>query len=133
MTLLRILGGSCSMIHGKDFPMNSIMLELENGITFVCTNFKQSRKNPLRVYCYIPTEKKWVITFLNKKLKNIMWDYHRNFQRKNSSHNVNYKKLMHHDRKHKKGSGSKSSSNNVITDYECTKNPMHDFRKSYYI
>lgn len=133
MKLSHVLGGCCNMVYGKEFPINSVVLSLENGRTFVCTNFKQSRKIPLRVYCYIPSKNIWSITYLDKELKESMWDYHRKFRRKLNKRRANYNQLMRHDRKKKKGSGVRSSSNNATTDYECTKNPMHDFRKSYYI
>ena len=133
MKLSRILGGCCNMVCGKEFPMNSVVLELDNGMKLVCTNFHQSRKEPLKVYCYISTEKKWVMTFLNEELKNIMWDYYRKCERKNRKRKANYRQLMQHDRKKKKGSGSKLSHKDTTTDYECTKNPMHDFRRVYCI
>lgn len=131
MKLSHILGGCCSILHGKEFPMNSVVLRLDNGIVFVCTNFKQSRKNPLKVYCYIPEEKKWAITFLKHKYKNIMWDYHRKNQKKKSKSHINYANMMKHDRKHKSGGGGSLIHNRSITDYECRKNPLHDFRTYY--
>ena len=131
MKLSRVLGGCTNIIHGKEFPVNSIILNLDNGITFVCSNFRQPRNKRLQAYCYIPKDKKWVVTFLDENTKNIMWDYYRKCKRKQSRSNIDYAQLMKHDRKKKKGSGSKSSSNHAITDYECTKNPMHDFRRVY--
>lgn len=132
MKLSQVLGGCCNAVHGKEFPMNSIVMDLEN-VTFVCTDFRQSRKKPLQVYCYILAEKKWVITFLKGNYKNIMCDYYRKCERKHNIRKGNYRQMMQHDRKKKRGSGSKESHKYATTDYECTKNPMHDFRKSYYI
>ena len=131
MQLSRILGGSCNLVHGKEFPMNSIVLYLDNKTELICTNFHQSRKNPLRVYCYTPTEKKWTIKFLKGNYKEIMWDYYRKCERKHRKHKVNYAEMMKHDRKHKSGGGGSLIYNGSVTDYECTKIPLHDFRKCY--
>lgn len=130
MILTHVLGGCCNMVHNREFPMNSVVLQLENGTEYICTNFKQSRKKPLQVYCYISG--KWTIRVINGKLKHIMWDYHRDCSRKYRKCKANYNQLMRHDRKKKNGSGSRITTHS-ITDYECTKNPLHDFRKSYYI
>lgn len=131
MQLSRILGGCCNLVHEREFPMNSIVLQLDNKTELVCTNFKQSRKQPLRVHCYIPTENKWVITFLKGNYKEIMWDYYRRCERKHRIRKGNYENLMRHDRKHKSGGGGSHIYNGSITDYECTKNPLHDFRRIY--
>lgn len=128
MKLSRTLGGCCNTVNGKEFPMNSIVLHLDNGIDFVCTNFHQSRKKPLQVYCYI--KEKWVITFLKGNYKDIIWDYYRKCERKYRIRKGNYARMMKHDRKHKAGGGGGTRiCNGSITDYECTKNPLHDFRR----
>lgn len=129
MKIYRVLGGCCNLVHDKEFPINSVVLGLEDGTTFVCTSFKQSRKKPLQVYCYHPLQERWVITFLDRKLKHAMWDYYRAYQRKCHKHKANYAYMMKHDRKQKKRSGTPSSKY-AITDYECSKNPFHDFRRS---
>ena len=129
MKLSRTLGGCCNTVHGKEFPMNSVILHLDNGTDFVCTNFKQSRKKPLQVYCYI--EKKWVITFLKGNYKEIMWDYYRKCGRKPKAYKGNYARMMKHDRKHKSGGGGSRIHNGSVTDYECSNNPLHDFRRCY--
>lgn len=130
MTLSHVLGGCCNTVHDKEFPMNSVILRLENGTEFVCTNFRQSRKNPLQVYCYASGN--WTMTLLNGKLKNIMWSYYRERMKIYRRRKANYKQIMRHERKKKKGSGSRIVTNS-ITDYECAKNPLHDFRRTYYI
>ena len=48
-----------------------------------------------------------------------------------ANNKINYAKLMRHDRKHKSGGGGSRIYNGSITDYECTKNPLHDFRRVY--
>ena len=129
MKLSRILGGCCSILHGREFPMNSIILHLDNGVDFVCTDFRQSRKTPLQVYCY--TENKWVIKYLKGNYKEIMWDYHRKCEHKSKAYKGNYASMMKHDRRHKSGGGGSRIHNGSITDYECAKNPLHDFRRCY--
>ena len=128
MKVYKVLGGCCNLIHDKEFPINSIVLDLD-GTIFVCTRFHQSRKKPLKVYCYNVTEK-WKIVLLRGKYKEIMWDYYRKCNRHHKKNN--YAALMRHDRKQKKKSGSPSSKN-AITDYECTNNPLHDFRRTRYL
>lgn len=40
--------------------------------------------------------------------------------------------LMKHPRKHKHSSGGQIEHKHSITDYECTNNPLHDFRRTFY-
>ena len=131
MQLSRTLGGCNNTVHGKEFPMNSVILHLDNGTDLVCTNFRQSRKDPLQVYCYIPMEKKWVITLLRDDYKEIMWNYHRKCERKNRGRSGNYANMMKHDRVRKPGGGGSRIYNWSVTDYECSNNPLHDFRRCY--
>jgi hypothetical protein len=134
MKLSRTLGGCCNLVHGKEFPMNSVILQIDNGIEFICTNFKQSRKLPLEVYCYNPAEKKWTTSILKGNYKEIMWDYYRKCERKRKKCKGNYEQMMRHDRVHKAGGGGSSiGKSTMVTDYECTKNPLHDFRRNMYI
>lgn len=56
---------------------------------------------------------------------------------KQYAHDKHYENLMRHDRKHKKGgSGMRLDrenyyANKTVTDYECRKKTIHDFRKFY--
>lgn len=132
MQLSRTLGGCCDIIHGKEFPMNSIILTVDNGTQLVCTNFHQSRKQKLKLYVWLPVEKKWVVTYAKNEYTEMMWTYHRKCEHKNRIRKGNYNNLMRHDRKHKSGGGGGTRIfNGSITDYECTKNPLHDFRRVY--
>lgn len=131
MQLSRTLGGCSNFIHGREFPMHSIVMQLNNGTELVCTNFRHSRKLPLELFCYIPTEKKWVRTYAKNEYTEMMWDYYRKCERKNRMRKGNYANLMRHDRKRKKSGGGSRIYNGSITDYECAKNPMHDFRRVY--
>lgn len=40
MQLSHTLGGCCNTVHGREFPMNTIILRLDNGTELVCTNFR---------------------------------------------------------------------------------------------
>ena len=42
-----------------------------------------------------------------------------------------YENMMKHDRRHKGGGGGSRIYNGSITDYECSSNPLHDFRRCY--
>ena len=74
---------------------------------------------------------KWKRTFLRNEHTKIMYDYH--CKGKHKSFNVNCEKLMKHERVHKKGGGGKISPTQIVTDYECAKIPLHDFRRSMYV
>lgn len=139
MKIYHTLGGCDTFVHGKEFPMGTIVLELDTKVTLVCkpNNFHQSRKLPLQVYCYIPSEKKWVISTVKGSYKEAMWKHYREIEHKNRKRKGNYSQLMKADRKHKTGgSGIRLDKENfradkTFTDYECSKNPMHDFRRAY--
>ena len=111
MQLSHILGGSHNTVHGKEFPMHSVILEADDGKVFVCANFKQPWKEPLKVYCYIPEEKKWVITFLKYEYKELMWDHYRKLKRKHCSH---HKKHIKSSSKKTKGTQKVKIPSSVI-------------------
>ena len=117
-------------IKGKEMPMSSIVLRLDNKAILVCSKFNHSRKQNLELLVWLPTQNKWVRTYVKNEYTEMMWDYHRKLQRK-SKCKVNCAPLMKHERVHKHGSGGSRIYNGSITDYECSKNPMHDFRRVY--
>lgn len=131
MKLSRTLGGSCNTVHGKEFPMNSIIFTSDNGTQLVCSDFRQSRKQELRLYVWLPAEKKWVITHAKNEYTEMIWDYYRKYEHKHRIRKGNYNAFMRHDRKHKRSGGGSKNNDKVFTDYECTKNPFHDFRRCY--
>ena len=74
----------------------------------------------------------WVRTYEKNQLTEIMWTYYRKSVQQKKSHD-NYEKMMRHSRKKKYSSGgSRLGSNSYTTDYECTKEPLHDFRRVMY-
>lgn len=60
-----------------------------------------------------------------------IWRYHFKMQRKSnvSCYKGNYENMMKHDRKKKCGSGGVRLVKfcGQVTDYECRKDPLHDF------
>lgn len=118
------------VIKNREIPMNSIVLYLENNTILVCSNFNHSRKNKIELFAWLPAQKKWVKTYAKNEYTEIMWDYYRKHQKKQNNKRINYTQLMKHDRKHKSGGGGSRIYNGTVTDYECAKEPMHDFRRS---
>ena len=119
------------VIKGKEIPMNSIVLRLDNKAILVCSKFNHSRKQNLELLVWLPTQNKWVRTYAKNEYTEMMWDYYRKHQQKRSHNFRTCENMMRHERKHKAGSGGSRIYNGSITDYECSKNPMHDFRRCY--
>ena len=119
------------VIKGKEIPMNSIVLRFDNKAILVCSKFNHSRKQNLELLVWLPTQKKWVRTYVKNEYTEMMWDYYRKHQKKHKKKHINYEKMMKHDRTHKSGGGGSRIYNGSITDYECSKNPLHDFRRVY--
>ena len=118
-------------IKGKEMPMNSIVLRLDNKIILVCSKFNHSRKQNLELTVWLPTENKWVRTYTKNEYTEMMWNYYRKHQQKRNHDFRKYENMMKHDSRHKGGGGGSRIYNGSITDYECSKNPMHDFRRVY--
>ena len=122
---------SHEVIKGKEMPMNSIVLRLDNKVILVCSKFNHSRKQNLELLVWMPTQNKWVRTYAKNEYTEMMWDYYRKHQQKRNHDFRKYENMMKHDRRHKGGGGGSRIYNGSITDYECSKNPMHDFRRVY--
>lgn len=119
------------VIHNKEFAIGSIILELDNKLVLVSTDFHHTRKRPIKMWAWLPDERKWVKAYLKNQYTEIMWNYYRKHQKHPDKKRVNYEAFMHHDRVHKHGGGGSRIYDGSITDYECTKNPLHDFRRCY--
>lgn len=119
------------VLHNKEFPMNSIILELDNKCILISSDFYHKRKYALKVYIWLPYEKKWVYTYAKNQYTEMMWDCYRKHQQKKSHDSGKYENMMRHERKHKTGGGGSRIYNGSITDNECSKNPFHDFRRCY--
>lgn len=119
------------LIHNKEFRMGSIILQLDNKMILICNKFSHSRKYNLELTVWLPTEKKWCRTYAKNKYTEMMWDYYRKHQQKRNHDFRKYENMMRHDRRHKGSGGGSRIYNGSITDYECTNNPLHDFRRCY--
>ena len=122
-------------VHGLKYTvlMGSIMLKFKNGSEILCMDFHKMHDQKLNVLCFDPCDKKWKHFCVKNEYTEMLWKYHRKYERKLSC-KINCHALMRHDRQHKTGSGGSHFINNrTITDYECSKNPMHDFRRTRYI
>ena len=115
--------------HGKQFPVNTIILRLDNKTELAISDFR-FQNGKLEVFCYKPFGK-WKKFYLRNNYTKIIYDYYCKGKRKSS--NINCKQLMKHERAHKKGGGGKISPTQIVTDYECAKEPFHDFRRSMYV
>lgn len=131
MKIHKALNTEC--INNREFHMNSIVLTLDNKMILVCNDFNHSRKGKVKLTVWLPDEKKWVYTYAKNEYTEIMWDYfhaHTN-NRTRKPYKANYENMMRHDRRHKGGGGGSRVYDESITDYECAKNPLHDFRRCY--
>lgn len=117
-----------TVYHGKSFPMNTVILRMETGTEMYCSDFRSD--NPV-IYVYSISEKKW---YAIKGKNNFYFEMHKyhNAHVKKKWKYLNVRVMMKHDRKKKSGSGgARREFVGAITDYECSKNPLHDFRRVY--
>ena len=122
-------------IRNKVFPMGSTILVRENGDIIVCATFSHLRKeNPIPVHLYIRKIGCWKSGVMKNAFTEELWAFH-NIQmqkhKKGKAFRGNYAEMMKHDRKKKCGSGGVrlGKFNGQVTDYECRKDPLHDFRR----
>lgn len=130
MKIYSLLG--TDYINGKQFIMGSVVLILDNGVKVVSSDFNKSRNEKILVTVWDSERKVWGTALMRNKYSFMMWEYHRKVNAtKKPYQGFNWEKAMEHDRKHKHGTGGvrlcKWSGN--VTDYECAKNPLHDFRR----
>lgn len=129
MQIYKALG--TEILHDKNFRMGSIIMRFDNGAILVCNKFNHSRKQNLELIVWLPNEKKWVRTYAKNQYTEMMWDYYRKHQQKRSHNFRKCENMMRHERKHKGCGGGSRIYNGSITDYECTNNPLHDFKRCY--
>jgi hypothetical protein len=101
--IYQTLGGGY-LIHGREFPMGTVVLQLDNGVELYCSNFNTPRKYDLQVLVYIPHEKKWLRCMMKNEYTEQMWQYYRKCSRKKRSH---YNSKKKHQSNNKKVNGSK--------------------------
>lgn len=121
------------VIKGKTFPLNTVMITLNTGVIITSTDFHHKRTKPLLCNCYLPKTNQWIICYVKNEFTEAMWNFYRQTTHNpNKKYKGNYERMMRHSRKKKTGSsGSKRENKKAITDYECSKNPLFDFRRVY--
>lgn len=134
MRKLYTLPGS-DYIHNKLFQMGTVVLCLDNGNLVACVKFNSPRKNPIRTSVFFADKNQWVKCVMKNALTEEIWHYHFEMQRKLNApcYKGNYEHMMKHDRKKKCGSGGVRLGKfcGQVTDYECRKDPLHDFPRAW--
>lgn len=82
MKLSHTLGGQY-LIHGKEFPIYTIVLRLDNGVELYCkkSNF-YSKDRKLLVLIYSPDKKTWFRCKMKNEYTDLMWDYYKKNEKK---------------------------------------------------
>lgn len=121
------------------------------GDTFwICTDHRRNPNKSLTLYVYDCASGDWHKTTCNNKLtnwiytiadkhnlwytKSIWFNDHDRQQHKKEREDQHFKNLnncMKHSRKHKKSGGTFKDNKNIVTDYECSNKPLHDFNRYY--
>lgn len=127
-----------SKYKNHSIPIGSVLLQTENGIVYVCENFHEQKDNLFRVWIW--NREKWCHVWANNDYTYNMYKFYlselqkRKREIKKQKSSSYYANLMKHDRRHKgSGSGQRLGFTGTVTEYECTKNPLHDFRRSMYV
>lgn len=126
--LSRILGSEC--INGRNFPADSIRIDFENGCILVGCDFNRTKNGKTEVFLY--KNEKWYIYFgVSDQYTREMWKFWKSFHNSKMLRRFNTRAAMNHDRRHKGGSGGVRLGKfcGQVTDYECAKEPLHDFRR----
>lgn len=125
-------------IHKLEFPMDSIVLSAQNGTQIVAMPFAFRKHNRGRLKIYVWDGCKWILTTAQNQYTDLMWNYQISDQRgkrkaEGKKYNGNYSAMMKHERVKKKGSGGEilRKFTGTVTDYECAKETLYDFRRSY--
>ena len=109
---------------------NSVLIEFNSGAKIVCQNFHTNRQGKYEVFIYDSVKNIWIKANLKNECTKIM---HECFMKHNKKCKLNIRSYMSHSRVKKCGSGGTRLSkwNGTVTDYECSKVPLHDFPRSY--
>ena len=90
MNIYHTLGGQY-LIHGREFPINTVVLILDNGVELFCCNFNMTKDKKIIVTVYNPASKQWVKCKLRNNYTKVMWEYYKkNIKKRN--HTKKYKK-----------------------------------------
>lgn len=121
------------VIKDKEFGTGTIMLTFNTGVIVASIDFHHKRSLPLLCEVYLPKRNIWVTMKVKNEYTDIMWNFYKGKAHKaDKKYQGNYTKMMKHERKKKTGgSGASRERKMTCTDYECAKNPLHDFRRCY--
>ena len=124
---------SNTFIHNREIMPESIVCVLLNVTVLVCSDFRKRKDNKIPVFFYMPSKKCWYKAYQNDKITDAILAYYNGIIKKEKRRKTNFNALMTHDRIRKNGGGGVRLGKfcGQVTDYECTKNPMHDFRRVY--
>lgn len=104
MKIYHTLGGSY-FVHGREFPIGTVVLELDDGINVACCRFNTPRNEDLAVWVYIPGKIKWQRCMLKNQYTEMLWDYYRKNKKKIIPKHISMK--THKKIKEKKNKGTK--------------------------
>lgn len=121
------------VVKGKEFGTETIMLTFNTGVIITSIDFHHKRSLPLLCEVYFPKRNVWATMKVKNEYTDVMWDFYKGKTHKaDKNYQGNYAKMMKHDRRQKTGgSGVSRERKMTCTDYECTKNPLYDFRRCY--
>lgn len=104
MKIYHTLGGSY-LVHGREFPMGTVILETDNGISVACCRFSTPRDADLPVWVYIPSKKRWHKGVMKNQYTDMLWNYYRKNKKKIIPKHI-YKKKCKKLKKTNKGTKS---------------------------
>lgn len=123
--LLYKLDGSRE-IQGVKFPHKSCVIS-NNGAFIVAWEFNRKQ---LEVAVFDPATQKWFKTILPSEDKYAILLRKKSEEGK-QKYSFKYANYMKHSRKKKRATGGTYSRfSGTLTDYECAKEPLHDFRRA---
>lgn len=119
---------SREVFHGMQFAPFSIRAVFENGTELICSEFSRTESG-ITMYLYNGSGA-WKRICNNGIYTDLMEKYYRRWF-KEKHDNLDYAAMMKHDRKRKTGSAGQRLTPfcGQVTDYECAKVPLHDFRR----
>ena len=148
-----ICNNSYTYIFNQHIPFNA-WYGHDNKSWWFCTAHAKSEDFSLELYRYNGT--RWIKAYENSVTTHKIWiwanahnlwwtkvhwfkdeDRQRSLATKQDLHMKKYENLMKHSRKQKKGgSGIRLDkenyyANQLVTDYECSNTPIHDFKRYY--
>lgn len=134
MKLEIIIGGNYPL-KGKCFSRDSIACHLRSGEIIVASPKQVKYAHSMGVWLYMPKKEKWVCGTMDNEYTQAIhafWLKNRKpVERNAKGKRINYASMMRHDRVHKGGGGGSRDFVGVMTDYECSSRPLHDFRRVY--